>query len=54
MGSKEYEKITPAVNLFKLLVSAEEDITVGRYEEAKEFFEQFKRDKKYGAMLLEI
>ena len=43
--AKEYEKITNAFNLLKLLVPAEEDIGAGRYKEARDFFKEFKRDK---------
>ena len=46
LDAKEYEKITNAFNLLKLLVSAEEDISAGRYKEARNFFREFKRDKK--------
>ncbi len=46
LDAKEYEKITHAFNLLKLLVPAEEDISAGRYREAKDFFKEFKRDKK--------
>jgi len=46
MDAKEYEKITHALNLLKLLAPAEEDISAGRYKEARAFFKEFKRDKK--------
>ena len=46
MDAKEYEKITNAFNLLKLLIPAEEDISAGRYKEARGFFKEFKRDKK--------
>lgn len=46
LDAKEYEKITHAFNLLKLLVPAEGDIRAGRYKEAKDFFKEFKRDKK--------
>jgi hypothetical protein len=42
LDAKEYEKITHAFNLLKLLVPAEEDISAGRYKEAKDFFKKFK------------
>ena len=42
----KYEKITHTFNLLKLLVPAEEDISAGRYKDAKEFFKEFKRDNK--------
>lgn len=46
VDAKEYEKITNAFNLLKLLIPAEEDIKEGRYKEAKDFFKEFKRGKK--------
>jgi PHD/YefM family antitoxin component YafN of YafNO toxin-antitoxin module len=46
VDAKEYEKITNAFNLLKLLVPAEEDIREGRYAEAKQFFKEFKVGKE--------
>jgi hypothetical protein len=46
LDAKEYENITNAFNLLKLIVSAEEDISAGRYKEARSFFKEFKRAKK--------
>ena len=46
LGANEYEKITNAFNLLKLLIPAEEDIKNKRYKEARNFFEEFKRDKE--------
>jgi prevent-host-death family protein len=46
VDAKEYEKITNAFNLLKLLTPAEEDIKEGRYTEAKDFFTEFKRAKE--------
>lgn len=46
VDAKEYEKITNAFNLLKLLAPAEEDIKEGRFTEAKEFFQEFKRGKE--------
>ena len=46
IDAKEYEKITNAFNLLKLLVPAEEDISAGRYKEARGFFKEFKSDKE--------
>ncbi len=46
IDAKEYEKITNAFNLLKLLAPAEEDIKEGRFTEAKDFFQEFKRAKK--------
>ena len=42
----EYERITNAFNLLKLLAPAEEDVTTGRYTEAKDFFKRFKSAKE--------
>jgi len=46
LAAKEYEKITSAFNLLKLLLPAEEDLKNDRYNEARDFFKEFKRDKK--------
>ncbi len=46
MDAKEYEKITNAFNLLKLLIPAEEDINNKRYTPARAFFKNFKSDKK--------
>lgn len=46
VDAKEYEKITNAFNLLKLLAPAEEDIKEGRMTEAKDFFQEFKRAKE--------
>ena len=46
LNAKEFEKITSAFSLLKLLAPAEEDIRDGRYKNAKAFFKEFKRDKK--------
>ncbi len=45
VAAKEYEKITNAFNLLKLIAPAEEDIKEGRFSEAASFFKGFKRDK---------
>jgi prevent-host-death family protein len=45
LGAEEYEKISSAFNLLKLLLAAEEDIKAGQYKEARSFFEKFKREK---------
>lgn len=44
IDAKEFEKITGAFNLLKLLVPAENDITNGNYQEARSFFKDFKND----------
>ncbi|BCO09732.1 prevent-host-death protein [Desulfolithobacter dissulfuricans] len=46
VDAKEYEKISNAFNLLKLLAPAEEDVREGRFSEAKEFFQEFKRGKE--------
>ncbi len=46
VDAEEYEKITSAFTLLKLLAPAEEDIKEGRFVEAKDFFREFKREKK--------
>ena len=46
LNAKEYEKINNAFNLLKLFVSADEDISAGRYKEARIFFKELKRDRK--------
>ncbi|MDF1577089.1 MAG: type II toxin-antitoxin system Phd/YefM family antitoxin [Desulfurivibrionaceae bacterium] len=46
VDAKEYEKISNAFNLLKLLAPAEEDIKTGRFTEAEEFFQEFKRGKE--------
>ena len=46
LDAKEYERITSAFSLLKLLIAAEEDISQKRFKEARAFFEEFKSDKK--------
>ncbi|RJX27808.1 MAG: type II toxin-antitoxin system Phd/YefM family antitoxin [Desulfurivibrio sp.] len=46
VDAKEYEKITNAFNLLKLLAPAEEDVKEGRLSDAEEFFKEFKRGKE--------
>ena len=46
LDAKQYEKITSAFNLLKLLIPAEEDISNKRFKEARAFFKEFKSDKK--------
>ncbi len=46
INAKEFEKISSAFNLLKLLVPAEEDVRNNRYKDARKFFKEFKRDKK--------
>lgn len=45
LDAKEYEKISNAFGLLKLLVAAEEDISNKQYKEARSFFKDFKIDK---------
>lgn len=46
VDAKEYEKISNAFNLLKLIAPAEEDISDGRHKKARAFFRKFKHDKK--------
>ncbi|MEW6518995.1 MAG: type II toxin-antitoxin system Phd/YefM family antitoxin [Thermodesulfobacteriota bacterium] len=46
VDAKEFEKITNAFNLLKLLAPAEEDVKEGRFTDAEEFFKEFKRGKE--------
>jgi prevent-host-death family protein len=46
VDAKEFEKMSNAFHLLKLLAPAEEDISKGRYQAAQTFFKEFKRDKK--------
>ena len=46
VDAKEYEKITNAFNLLKLLAPAEDDVKEGRFTDVKEFFQEFKRGKE--------
>ena len=51
LDAKEYEKIASAFNLLKLLMPAEEDIKNDRYKEVRDFFKEFKRDKKISGQI---
>lgn len=46
MDAKEYEKITSAFGLLKLLIPGEDDIKNKRYKEARAFFKEFKIEKQ--------
>ena len=46
IDAREFEKITGAFNLLKMLIPAEEDINNKDFKEARSFFEEFKRDRK--------
>ncbi len=43
VDAKEYEKMTSAFKLLKLLASSEEDIKEGSYSEARDFFRSLRR-----------
>jgi hypothetical protein len=46
IDAKEYEKISNALNMLKLLIPAEEDVKAGHLKEAKDFFKEFRLAKK--------
>lgn len=46
IDAKEFEKMTGAFNLLKMLIPAEEDITKKQFKEARSFFKEFKSDHK--------
>ena len=46
LDAKQYEQITSAFNLLKLLIPGEEDIKHKRFKEASAFFKELKSDKK--------
>ncbi len=46
MGAKEYEKMTNALAMLKLLIDAEDDVKNARLTDAEHFFREFRRDKK--------
>jgi prevent-host-death family protein len=46
LGAKEFENISTALAMFKLLIKAEEDIKDCRLKDAEEFFREFRNDKK--------
>lgn len=46
LGTKEFEKMSNALAVLKLLVPSENDIKEGWIKEADTFFEEFRRDKK--------
>lgn len=46
LDAKEFEKMTNALAMLKLIVPAENDIKEGRTREAGTFFREFRRDKK--------
>jgi len=46
VDAREYEKITNAFNLLKIIAPAEEDVKEGRFTGAKDFFREFKRGRE--------
>ena len=46
VDAEEYDKMSASLQVLKLLIPAEQDVREGRYEEAGQFFKEFKRDKK--------
>jgi len=46
MGAKEYDDISSALVMFKLILAAEDDIKNGRERNVEDFFKDFRRDRK--------
>jgi prevent-host-death family protein len=46
MGAKEYDDLSQALAMFKLLIPAEEDVNKNRLTDAEDFFRKFRNDKK--------
>jgi prevent-host-death family protein len=46
VDASEYEKISRAMGMFRLLLSAENDIKADRVADAETFFKDFRREKK--------
>ncbi len=46
MGAKEYDDLSHALAMFKLLIPAEEDINKNRLTNVDDFFRKFRNDKK--------
>lgn len=46
LDAKEYEKLTGALAVLKLIIAAESDIKDNRIKDADVFFKEFRRDKK--------
>lgn len=46
MDAKEYERISDALAMLKVILSAEEDVKNNSFIEAESFFKEFRRDKK--------
>jgi prevent-host-death family protein len=46
MGAKEYDDLSQALALFKMLIPAEEDINKNRLADAEIFFRKFRNEKE--------
>jgi prevent-host-death family protein len=46
MGAQEYDKLSQALEMFKLLIPAEDDVKNNRVADADEFFRKFRNEKK--------
>lgn len=46
IGAKEYDDISNALAMFKLILAAEDDIKNGRERDIEDFFKEFRRDRK--------
>jgi prevent-host-death family protein len=46
MGAREYEHISSALSMFKLLIAAEEDVKNNRIADAQAFFREFRHGKE--------
>lgn len=46
MGAKEYDDLSQALAMFKMLIPAEEDIAKNRLADAEDFFKNFRHDKR--------
>lgn len=46
IGAKEYDDITNALVMFKLISAAEDDIKNGRERDIEDFFKEFRCDRK--------
>jgi hypothetical protein len=46
MEAKEYDNLSQALAMFKLLILAEEDVNKNRQADAEDFFRNFRENKK--------
>jgi prevent-host-death family protein len=46
IGAKEYDDISNALAMFKLILAAEDDIKNGRERDIGDFFKEFRRDRR--------